>query len=627
MNESNNYQKVQELYDNLTKSIEENDFKKIRQVLKSIDIVKDSFLKDYKDRKKEGVYYTSKEISNFMTNETLLLLLNKRLKKQYDINQEISYIEDFSRLYLKTKEKISNILLNASILDPACGSGVFILSVADKIYNLVSNIKPNCRPMTIKTQILKNIVGFDINEHALMLSKLKLFNWCFEEKTIDYSEVISILNLNLKQENSIINPYYKDFDVVIGNPPYGNILSKADKEILKEQGTFYNDIYCAFLIRALNWGKGVISFLVPKSFLLRQGYIKFRELFLSKANLLKIYNLGPNLFKTATNEVQIVIYEKKGTKNNNLMIYDYPDKKIISYNNQNVDNLRICFNKDCPLCNNSKKMHVYTFKSKCPYCQKKTLKINRIRIKPDIIKFQIINKIERIANLNYLNPIDFPKMIRGEEDQGLKNVKKLLKNDVKESCLFLNAKTDFKYYYLKRSKSLNIELINPNILKGDNYEYYRGPRLLIKHNNIIPEAIYTEEFACFTSSIYSLLSDDVKELKYLCGILNSILIQFYCTYGINNQKNTTINLNQYMIRHLPVIKADEHIKAGIATIVEEIITQFENNKGVSNERIFKLIKEIDAKIFSLYSITNEERQIIISDVKRNLNFFRDVYKS
>ena len=99
-----------------------------------------------------------------------------------------------------------------------------------------------------------------------------------------------------------------------------------------------------------------------------------------------------------------------------------------------------------------------------------------------------MEKIEKNGNLNYLNPKEFPKMIRGEEDKGLKKVKKKIINDGSRSCYFINAKDDFKYYFFYKRKSLNLEEINAKILKGNNYEYYILPKLLIKHNNIVPEA-------------------------------------------------------------------------------------------------------------------------------------------
>ncbi|MFX0037674.1 MAG: TaqI-like C-terminal specificity domain-containing protein, partial [Candidatus Hermodarchaeota archaeon] len=153
------------------------------------------------------------------------------------------------------------------------------------------------------------------------------------------------------------------------------------------------------------------------------------------------------------------------------------------------------------------------------------------------------------------------------------------------------------------------------------------PKLLIKHNNIIPEAIYSEENVCFTSSIYSLIHDDVAELKYLCAILNSILIQFYCIYAINNQKDTTINLNQYMIRHLPIVKSNGKIKNIIIKKVNEIYNLLYMNKGFINKDIYQIIRQIDDIIFNLYSIKKIERDLIISKTIAQINYFRTIYNS
>jgi hypothetical protein len=200
-----------------------------------------------------------------------------------------------------------------------------------------------------------------------------------------------------------------------------------------------------------------------------------------------------------------------------------------------------------------------------------------------------------------------------------------LKNNDKATCFFISARNDFSYFFINKNKSFNIEEIEAVSLKGNNFEYYLSPKLLIKHNNIIPEAIFTEDNVCFTSSIYSLLHDDSSELKFLCSLLNSILVQFYCTYAINNQKNTTINLNQYMIRHLPIVNVDNQIKVKLANKVDKIILLFKKNHNKLYEGAKQLLKEIDDTIFTLYSITENEKQVIISDMKNSIKHFENIY--
>jgi hypothetical protein len=379
-------------------------------------------------------------------------------------------------------------------------------------------------------------------------------------------------------------------------------------------------------LKALEWSNGMIGFLVPKSFLLRQGYVRFRNLLLSKANLLKIIDIGPNLFKKATNEVQIVIYQNKGKKLKNLEVLDYPNNKIITYNDQSFDKLRICQSSNCQLSNKSKKIHVYTKDKNCPYCKSETLQLNRIRIKATADILDLINKIEDVGDLNYLNTLDFPFFIRGEEDKGLKEIRAIIKDHANDTCLFINAKDDFDYYSIKPNKSFDIESINPQTLKGRNYEYYNGQKLLIKHNNVIPQAIYTEKKVCFTSSIYSILHENITELKYLCGIINSALMQFYCIYGINNQKDTTINLNQYMIRHFPVKRSGEDIKEEISERVDFILNYLAGTVGKFDDTTHYATRELDKTIFQIYSISKNEQKLILSKLSEHSSYFDSVYE-
>ncbi|MHA2197500.1 MAG: N-6 DNA methylase [Promethearchaeota archaeon] len=589
--------------------IDNKDIKKLETLLPLIESYENIFLKLYHKRKKEGVYYTSEQISSFISNEVLILLINNKLNIDGHNLAKIQNLNEIFKLDAEMRRKIGNSLYYVTICDPACGSGGFLLSAVDIIFKLVIKLNPKRNKFEIKKQLLKNLYGYDINSDAINLSVLKLFRWIFDDNSENIPQIVSQLKTNFKSLNTLTQTNLNKFDIIIGNPPYGNILDRNEKEFLK-----------------LNWASEIIGFLVPKSFLLRQGYIEFRRQFLRKANILKIIDMGSKQFKNATNEVQVLLFEKKGKTNSiDLAIYDYPDIKINSYRSQFVDSLKVCFNFNCPLCIKSKKLYVYTYRGKCPFCGSKTVKLNRIRIKPNPQILQIINKIEISGDLNYLNPVMFPKMIRGEEDKGLFLVKDRLTNNTENSCYFISARTDFKYYYIQKNRSFNIEEIDAKSLKGNNFEYYLSPKLLIKHNNIIPEAVYSEENICFTSSIYSLIHENPVELKYICAVLNSALIQFYCIYAINNQKNTTINLNQYMIRHLPIALADNQTKARLVKNVDEIINLYKNNEGLLTGRIKSLLTTIDESILNLYPLTENEKEIIIFDLKSKIKHYENIY--
>lgn len=620
MKEKENHQKVDLLFESVLNSIKTGDQEKISEDLIDLTRIESDFLNEHSNRKKEGAYYTRQSISNFIVSQGIMLCLSNYLK-----SNQLSSLEDIYNLNSDLKSRIREKLLNFSILDPACGPGVFLLSASTQIFELLRNLEPELDIAKIIQSILKNLFGSEINDYARKLCIMKLFEWAYSKNGLDNSMIISILKTNISLEDSLTSKKSSKYDLIIGNPPYGNILDKSQKHRLKLEDIFYNDIYCAFILKSLEWSDNIIGYLVPKSFLLRQGYVIFRKKLFSLANLLKIYDIGPNLFARATNEVLILFYEKKSKMIKDLDIFQYPNTEIIRYSTQKVDSLRICFNKSCPLCAHGKKIYAYIPDLNCPYCNSKTVALNRIRIKPNQNVLNLINKIETLGDLNYLNIERIPSMIRGEEDKGLEQVLNLVEENSTNSCYFVKAKSDFNYYYIKKDKTFNIEIIAPKVLKGNNLEFYINPKLLIKHNSIFPQSVFSEEHVCFTSSIYSVIGDDNIELKYINAILNSSLMQFYCLYGINNQKTTTINLNQYMIRHLPIKNASTDRKKKLSELVQKIISSLMESSGIYTEDILENIKMVDDIIFKLYNIESKERNMIVSDVKNKIDLFKMVY--
>lgn len=598
---------IDALYLNIKENIKLKNLEQIQSYLNKINKTEDIFHQFYAKRKKEGGYYTTDKITNLIISEVLILSINK-------LNHlKVKSFDDLKTLSLENKQKLISLIINLTVCDPSCGSGAFLITYANTMVDILMQLGEKKDEVFFK--VLENTHGYDINENAIKLCRLKLFKWFFERNLnhIKLTSTFKLMENNIQVKDSITQPIYQKFNIIIGNPPYGNILSESQKITLEQQGIFHKDMYCAFILKALEWSNGIIGFLVPKSFLIRQSYIDFRALLLEKANLIKIYDIGPNIFKKATNEVQIVIYEKENTKNKNLEVYNPSGMKILTYRNQKFDTLKFCKNPQCPLYDRSKKVYVYSFNDRCPSCGFKNQPINRIRIKIDNSMLLILDKIEKTGNLNYLNVQDFPKLIRGEEDRGLAAVRDILEYNLSESCIFLNAKNDLMRYRFQKSKSFDIGKINPRKLKGENYEYYTNPKLLIKHNNTFPVAVFTEEDICFTSSIYSLLHKNKNELKYLCALLNSSLIKFYCIYGINNQINTTINLNQYMIRHLPIPVIDNETKSNLASKVDSLITLYDHPEQ-NEQLIMEILEEIDKIIFQIYLITKEEISLILKSV-------------
>ena len=77
--------------------------------------------------------------------------------------------------------------------------------------------------------------------------------------------------------------------------------------------------------------------------------------------------------------------------------------------------------------------------------------------------------------------------------------------------------------------------------------------------------------------------------------------------------NTTINLNQYMIRHLPIIEPNSEIKRYISSKVDLLINLFKQEKS-NKQEIEDIQKELDDIIYQLYLINNKEKDLILKSI-------------
>src|SRR5699024_5291876 len=98
-------------------------------------------------RKATGSYYTSREIVDYMVDESL----NKYLSKEtaiderrlmplfkFDTNVEYSINAD-------EKEELIRALNNVKVLDPACGSGAFPMGILQKMVRVLEKIDPESK--------------------------------------------------------------------------------------------------------------------------------------------------------------------------------------------------------------------------------------------------------------------------------------------------------------------------------------------------------------------------------------------------------------------------------------------------------------------------------------------------
>ncbi len=182
---------------------------------------------------------------------------------------------------LPLKKYSSYNLANFKVLDPACGSGIFLVTAFKRlvqIWRLQNGLKkPGIYDLK---KLLRCLYGIDKEEQAVLLSSFSLsLALCNELKPI---EVINKLKFDdLTKENLIASDFFmqhhfanRSFDIVIGNPPfargaitnYTNSWVVDDKKVQIPQG----QIALKFLSESFSLAKegGLICLIIKSSGLL-----------------------------------------------------------------------------------------------------------------------------------------------------------------------------------------------------------------------------------------------------------------------------------------------------------------------------------------------------------------------
>jgi hypothetical protein len=182
----------------------------------------------------------------------------------------------------------------------------------------------------IEKNILENnLYGVDINEDATEIAKLSL--WL---RTAHRGRELTKLADKIKTGNSLIDDKsvsadafvweeeFKEvfesggFDVVIGNPPWGAKLSKENINHLKSKYPIVtsktHDSYLFFMLLSLNVLKenGLFSFIIPNTWMLINTAQDIRNELL-KFNILAINDYGDGVFDGVTAESSICIIQNR----------------------------------------------------------------------------------------------------------------------------------------------------------------------------------------------------------------------------------------------------------------------------------------------------------------------------
>ncbi|MEH2257265.1 Eco57I restriction-modification methylase domain-containing protein [Nostoc sp.] len=221
----------------------------------------------YINQKAFGAYYTKPQITEYLCDRTIHKLIVDRVNDA--LSDKYKPFEDINELLIKLDTNVcrslmEDILPNLSILDPACGSGAFLVAAMKTLISIYTAIIGTIELQGdqklkdwLKTEknehlsieyfirkliIRDNLYGIDIMEEATEIAKLRLFLALVSSaKNVDELEPLPNIDFNIMAGNSLIGLVKVDetaFDTV-GNSLQGNLLQSlaADnyKKILEEK--------------------------------------------------------------------------------------------------------------------------------------------------------------------------------------------------------------------------------------------------------------------------------------------------------------------------------------------------------------------------------------------------------
>lgn len=458
------------------------------------------------------------------------------------------YISDF----------ISDKLINNSkglekeclIIDPGCGCGIFLVS-ATKIYSEKVN-------KNLISVLNENIYGIDLDEDNVRRCKivLNLFILLNGQSNKD-------LKLNIIQNDSLKNNWaelfkVKEFDYIIGNPPYVNAhdMKKETIKFLKETfsttktGTF--NIFYAFIEHAIQFlsDEGKLGYIIPNNFLTIKSATNLRR-FLVKNNLLNMvidfsnnmvfkpirtYNCIVELSKTKSNYFEYSVLDDSEDIETTLNNIDFQKMELdkLDENGWRLVDKKTLYNieliegqyrtiKDfirTGIATLKDEVYIVNYDGNSYY---KMVDKMRYEIEPELVK-----TLYKIPDLKKSNNIkDCCKYILFPYKKGDKGFE-----IISEACMLDNYPN--AYNYLKKMTNLLATRDKGKTIFNPWYAFGRtqglnkyGKKLVFPTFSAKPKFIFLDdEYSLFCNG-YAVFENDYIELDVLQRILNSIIMNYY----------------------------------------------------------------------------------------------------
>ncbi|MFN8436404.1 MAG: TaqI-like C-terminal specificity domain-containing protein [Cytophagales bacterium] len=371
----------------------------------------------------------------------------------------------------------------------------------------------------------------------------------------------------------------KDFDIVIGNPPYvllqNTSMDKIEQEALRKSyltAQYKTDLYHLFIEKGIELCKevkGILCYITPNTFLKNKHNDLLRKYIIKETHLLKVIRFNVPIFRNASVDNSIFITERqKGKLNNKISIVDISK---LPFNIENQTPKSIAQESILP--------NEYSFDF--------DLGDNLFE------RLKYFPKVKDLGRAYFgIQTFDRSKYVSGVK--------------INKDYFPVVDGTNVTRYNLKK----NIEYVEftPEAIKsGGNKDVYKKDRILIRQIGKFPEGCYCPPDIYTLNTIYNIfINDKSYDIKYVLALINSKLIQAYWLRTNFDNKETFPKIKKEPLESLPIAKANQSQQFVFKNIVESImfiksVADININEHVPNSHIVQLFEEvIDAMVFELY---------------------------
>jgi adenine-specific DNA-methyltransferase len=571
--------------------------------------------KDAKKKKEHGIYYTPDFIVDYIVKNTLKPILDK-----------CRTIADLKKI---------------KVLDPACGSGSFLVKAFEIIYNKYIEFGNPGGVWTKVDILLSNIYGVDLDPQAVEIARLNLLI-----NALDKRRKLPGLEKNIKNGNSLISgtdeelkkyfgATFRDkkpfnwqeefpevfkqggFDVVIGNPPWvftrGENFSDPEKKyfdkylidlkiIQPNKGKNIQsgklNLYSLFLVKSLDLIKfnGLVGLIIPNNILRTTTFDIVRKFILDHAVIKQITDLGGSVFASVTASSVVLILNKNTTANSN------NDVEIVS----DVVDLQ----------GNKFKKHLVKQSS---FYQNESFAFN---ILSDTTSSALSRKIEQDSVKLGLFTEYILEGIVGSLERDVANEK--IDSTYKP---FLLGKDIGRYKIKYRGRWVRYD--KSRLHRARPEKVFLSDKILLQRisggDRPLVAALDKKHYYTFASLNNILLKENSGfSILYILGLINSRLMNWYYSINFSNKSKLTVNVSKTFLSQIPIKKCSLKDQKQIIDYVgqmlalNETLGKSEENsekwKSMENQ-IERVDKKIDEEVYKLYGLTLKEVELIENGTK------------